>query len=408
MAALEKLPDYRDIVVFVGTTVRKPLPILKAYLDSLAWQDTQKQVRLVPIFVPDFTPEQADAQEYLFKWVNEHGGVLLQGVPSQQGDFSDAPQFMSHQWQTTSMARVGQNKNAIIRHALANNADYLWFADADLICDRTTLASMLSCDKPVVTATYWTRWSSSVPETARNDAGPQVWNTHPYNMDGHGMDAAEFRGKLVDRSLTRVWGFGACTLINRKVLEAGITFDFLPDVPMEGLMAGEDRHFCIRCERQHVEAYADNWPDIFHVYHAATDIAKIPAMVERLGAAHPDRLQYGDLFSARFRALEPLPVSPTHVQHVAPQYVRGRLGGAPLLPQLETALGGLSRGQSAVVRMDFPIHWPVAVLRGRSRLIEVTLIDAKPNCHPPILEEDFKHGIDVTTLTPRQLARQHG
>ncbi len=402
MAETLVLPDHRDTVVVVGTSVRKPLAVLSAYLSSLDAQELPPRVRLVPVFVPDFAPDQKDAQDYLFRWVNERGGTLIQGFPSSGKDFADDPGLQSHEWQPSSMARVGANKNLLIQHALAHKADYLFFADADLILDRTTVASLLSCDKPIVTATYWTRWQRSTNETGRIDAGPQVWLQHPYGLEGRGMDAAEFRTKLLSREVTRVWGFGACTLIQRKVLEAGISFEFLPDVPMQGLMAGEDRHFCIRCERMPVDAYADNWPDIFHIYHAPDDVDRIPAMQARLLATHPDQPKIGDLVSLRLRALEPIPVAPNRMSNARPEYLRGRLGAIAFLPELEQAILGMTRGSTAIVKVHFPIHYPLPYLRGRVRLIEVMLIDCKPNGYPPVVEEDMYANVDTMTLTPPQ------
>lgn len=391
MAETVVLPDHRVTTIVCGTAVRKNLTTLAAHLESLNWQELPKNVRLIPVFVPDFLPEQADAAQHLFQWVNERSGHLLEGVLSNAGDFSDAPHLQNHHWQASSMARVGANKNKILAWALAHKADYVFLCDADVILDRTTLASLLASDKPLVTGVYWTRWQASVPENARNDAGPQVWIHHPYQMEGRGMDGAEFRQKLLDRELTRVWGFGACTLIQRRVLEAGISFDFLPDVPMQGLMAGEDRHFSIRCERQHIDAYADNWPDAFHIYHGA-DVAKIPAMLARLGAPHPDTPRRGDLVSLRLRALEPLPVGPGRVQHTPPHALRGRVGSLAVLPELEEAVAGLRRGETAVVRVHFPVHYPLPVLRGRTRLIEVKLLDVKPFGFPPVVEDDLYVG----------------
>lgn len=407
MATTIVRPDYRETVVVVGTSVRKHLPTLAAHLASLAAQDLPPRVRLVPVYVPDFAPDQQDAQALLFKWVNERGGTLIQGLPQNGPDFSDAPHLPTHEWQPTAMARVGQNKNLIIQWALANKADYLLFCDADLILDATTVRSLLSCERPLVTATYWTHWQRSPHETAQPSAQPQVWLQHPYGLEGRGMDAAEFRGKLLSRELTRVWGFGACTLIQRKVLEAGVSFDYLPDVPQTGMMAGEDRHFSIRCERLHIDAYADNWPDVFHIYHAATDLPRVPAMAARLLAPHPLRPRVGDLVSLRLRALEPVPVAPNRVSQAQSQYPRGRLGSLALLPQIEDAVLGMERGQTCSVRVQFPTHYPVPFLRGRARLIEITLIDCKGHHAPPVVDEELHHLpngglVDPAVLTPPQ------
>ena len=403
------LPDQQPTRIIVGSTVRKPLEILKPFLDSLDWQVLPPRVQLIPAFVPDFTSEQSNAQAYLFEWVNKRHGQLIAGVPAHGRDFSDAPGLPTHEWTPSAMARVGANKNLLIRFALEQKADYLWFCDSDLILDRTTLASLLSCDKHIVTATYWTQWSKPTQETARVDAGPQVWNNHPYQMDGRGYEAHEFRAKLLSRDVVRVWGFGACTLIDRKALEAGVSFEFLPDVPMTGLMAGEDRHFCIRCERMHIDAWADNWPDCFHIYHAATDVPKIPAMVGRLGREHPDHARVGDLVSLRLRALEPIPVGPNRMAHSQPQLVRGRLGKIDMLPEIDAAVATMTRGETRTLSVHFPVHYPVPFLRGKTRLIEVWLIDCKPNSAAPVIDEELHFlpsgaVIDPSGLTDDQLA----
>lgn len=392
LVTLIPLPDYRKKRVVVGTTVRKSLPILQSYLASLDWQERDKQTVFEFCFVPDFAPDQQDAAAYLLRWVNERGGCLLQGAPQTQSDFSDAPGLESHQWGQSAMARVGWNKNQIIQYALNSKADALWLCDADLILDRTTFLSLDACEKPIVTATYWTRWAKQKPEGPKVPSQPQVWLTHPYGLAGRGMDEAEFRQKLLSRGVVRVYGFGACTLIQRRVLEAGVSFDYLPDVPMTGLMAGEDRHFCIRTERLHIDSWADNWPDCFHIYHADEDIPRIQEMATRLGSVHRGGAVGGDLVSLRLRPLEPIPVGPGRFQQAQSQPVRGRLGQVRLLPEIEEAVYGLTRGQRCTVRAHFPIDYPLPFLRGRARLIEVTLLDCKPFGFPPNVEDDLYVG----------------
>lgn len=405
---LEVLPEYKKRRIAVGTTVRKPLDVLKPYLASLDWQERAADVQFEYAFVPDFAPGQQDALDYLQRWVADRRGTLLQGAAATTVDFSDAPGLDSHQWQASAMARVGWNKNQIIQFALHSKCDALWFVDADLVMDRTTFRSLDAAEQPIVSAVYWTRWTRRGTETAKVHAAPQVWLRHPYELNGRGMDDAEFRQKLVSRGLVRVWGYGACTLIQRSVLEAGVSFEYLPDVPQSGLMAGEDRHFCIRAERLHIPAFADNWPDIFHIYHGDEDVPRVPEMVAELGKDHPKRPRLGDLVSLRIRAMEPLPIGPGRAQYQAPQMLRGRLGQIRVLPEIEEAIHGLERGGRAVIRCHFPVHYPLPAMRGRSRLIEVTLVDCKPFRFAPVLEDEMFVGtasrgvLDMTTLTPDQ------
>lgn len=362
------------------------------------------------MFVADFTTEQSDARDYLRQWVNEiGGGEVLRAVPSPLGDFSDDPGLPSHNWSPSSMARVGQAKNRILRKAIELKADAVWLVDADLILDKTTLKSLIAADRPVSCGVYWTHWQRATGnESIQLHAGPQVWLNHPYEMNGRGMEDWEFRGKLVRRELTQVWGQGACTLIDRRVVEAGINFDYVPEIPLQGLMAGEDRHFCLWAERGHLPMFADAWPDIFHIYHRPEDELKIPAMLERLGTDHPMTPQLGDLVSLLLQPLEPLP-TPRGMQQLSPHPVRGRLGQIPLMPELEEAVYHLTRGQTVTVRVHCPVSHPIPYYRGRARLYRVTLVDCKPFGHPPVLENEMFVGPkskavhDMALLSPQQI-----
>lgn len=372
------LPDARETVIVVGTTVRKNATILAAHLQSLAWQELPTRTRLHFVFVPDFTIDQSDAASLLFQWVNARNGELIQGVPSEAGDFNDAHPD-SHQWSQSAMARVGQNKNLILARARELQADYLFYCDADLILDRTTVASLLAAEKPITTAVYWTKWGQDRGENHQVPEQPQVWLQHPYSLHGRGMDEAEFLGKLRSKELTRVWGFGACTLLDKRVIESGVSFSYLQDVPhgpTDGLMAGEDRHFSIHAERRHIEAYADAWPDIFHLYRDA-DIARLPDVLARFAEPHPRLARTGDWVSLRLRPLEPMEVAPGRYQQLPVDMARGRLGAFALDPALERAVTTLPRGEQKVVKCHMPGHHPFPQWRGKSRLIELTVIDVK-------------------------------
>ena len=406
---LEPLPDHRTSTIVVGTSIRKSLEVLKPYLASLDWQQLPPRTRVHYVFIPDWAQINSDAETYLREWVKERGGEIIRRGPTTAGDFADGPEFDSHQWGLSAMVRVGQNKTRLMRRTLELKADAYFHADADLILDTTTLASLIAAEKPIATAVFWTHWTKRGFETRQIHAAPQVWLRHPYELSGRGMDEAEFRQKLINRELTRVWGFGACTLLSRKVLEAGITFDPLPDVPQQGLMAGEDRQFCIRAERAHIEAFADPWPDIFHVYHADQHVPLIPDMVKRLGAPHPEKATLGDLVSLKIEALEPVPHGNGGWQAIPRQHIRGRLGQIQVMPELEEAIYGLSRGETKIVPVHFPIHHSLPYFRGRRRLIRVTLIDVKPFGFPPVLDAELFVGphsgrrADTTTLSQQQL-----
>lgn len=408
MSVLLPLPEQKQFRVLCGTAVRKPLPVLQAYLRSLDRQELPPGTVLTFCFVEDFPDKRDPALAFLKEWVAQHpGSVLLSGGPTATDDFTDQ-HGVTHQWAPSAMKRVGRLKNRLLQKAADERYDAVFLADADLILDTTTLASLIAADVPIACGVYWTHWQRSPSPEVTVHAGPQVWLQHPYQLSGRGMDEAEFRRLLIDRQLVQVWGQGACTLIRTDVIRAGVSFSPFPGVAEVGLMAGEDRHFCLHAESRHIPMWADGWVDVFHQYHLPEDIAEGETWEQRLAAPHPERATTGDLFSATLTALEGVPQPDGRWTTVPPQKVRGRLGAVPMLPELEEALHEMRRGESRIVPVHFPVSHPIPQFRGTRRLVRVTLHDVKPYCVAPVIQKELYVGprsgayADGVTLTPAQ------
>jgi hypothetical protein len=417
---LAVVPHEQRHLVVVGTALRKPANIIAAYLQSLAWQVTPRNVEFVYLFVDDGL--DAEARKLVDDFVAARTGQVIVSGQGGAPDFSD--QGVTHNWSDTAMARVGRCKDWILDTARQNRAEGVWLADADLIMDPMTFSSMWSVPDPIICAVYWTVWSKNPPEQqAPTHAGPQVWMTHPYTLNGNGLEEWELRRRLVDRQLTQVFGQGACTLIRRAALQKGVSFAPVSGNTGPGLMQGEDRHFCIRAELLHLRMTADPWPDIFHIYHRPEDESRISEMLIRLGE-HSDFVWgshgklyeggpvpkdsrpplLGELVSLDLAALEPIH-TPNGVMYPPPQLVRGRLGVVGLHPELESALLSMQRGETRIVPTHFPLSYPFPPYRGQRRLIKVTLIDHKPYGFQPVIEDEILRNeagswIDTTTCTP--------
>jgi hypothetical protein len=396
---LRPTPQHQTFRILVGTSIRKPAHILQAYLHTLAWQILPPNASVSYCFVMD--TDEIAACHVMEQFVTEHGGALIR-PPVGPNDTNDQHP-VTHQWSPSGMARVGQNKNLILKHALEQRYDAVWLVDADLLCDRTTLLSLWSAKAPIACAVYWTRWHQTAQKMA---AAPQVWLTHPYGLEGRGYDQAEFRRELVERQRIEVWGQGACTLIRISAIEKGVNFDYIPGVPTDGMMAGEDRHFCLRAEGLHLPMFADGWPDIFHVYHPS-DAERIPEMLERLGKDHPTHASRGDWVNAILEPLEPVFTPPGSAHLIPPLWYRGLLG-SPMLPELEDALLTMTVGETRTIGLHYPAHYPLAQFRGQRRLLKVTLVDAKPWGYAPVVEQELMVGrttkvmADRTTLSVAQ------
>lgn len=391
---LQPTPDVRRLRCVVGTAIRKPVDILAGYLASLAQQRPVPGLDLTYHFILDHADPDAAALVHAF--VDKWGGIVENGDEVVEGqDFNDQHPT-THQWAPTAMARVGRLKNRILARARETHADAVWFVDADLILDPGTLRSLWYSEAPIACAVYWTRWQN----TPHAVAAPQVWLRHPYVLMGQGYaDEGAFRAQLLSRQLTRVWGQGACTLLRRAVLDKGVDFSYVPGVSTEGMMAGEDRHFCLRADAAHLSQVADPWPHIFHVYHPE-DRAKIAEWLERVSTLHVGPPAWLNL---HLRLLEPVPTGPGQLSQMPPAMARVRVGCGQLLPDLERQALEHLDGEPFIAEVRYPLHHPVPLLRGQKRLVEVTVVDWKVDRGMPVIEDEIVDGLDPVVYTPAQM-----
>lgn len=402
---LAPIPPLFSPKILIGAVVRKPPQVLRAWLQTLAWQRFRSPAPTLDLaFITNFAPTDAFADDA--KAVLAQSGAEIVDVPAPAGDYGDTPQTRA--WTGPAFTRMAQLKNELIQRALDTNADYLFLCDADVLCDPYTLQSLLDQDAPIVSAVYWTNWQRPVPGmTTFQHAGPQVWLRHPYYLDDERYSEGEFRERLVKRQRTRVRGLGACTLISAEALRAGVSFARVDALPPGPMSEGEDRHFCARAQRLHIPMFADPWPDVYHAYHPS-EYGDIPAMLARLYESHPQRPALGMLVSAKIEPLEPVTDALGRQMMLSPKYVRGRLGALAVLPQIEEAIGQLVVGDSAMVRVMYPQHFELAWLRGQTRIMRVTLLDAKPFRIAPTIDNEVFVGtlgtlLDATQLTKPQI-----
>ncbi len=387
MIHLAPTPDVARTQIRVGLVIRKPLDVFSACLRSLKGQRLPPNTDLTFHLIFD-TVDPA-----IILLASHLPAAIVECEDPVLGDFSD--EGSTHHWQRSSMERVGQFKNRILQRALQDKVDAVWLVDADLICDPGTLKSLWFADNPVVSAVFWTRWHD---DPALHSA-PQVWLRHPYQLDGRGYpDEPSFRRRLLSKQLTQVWGLGACTLIRRPVLEAGVNFSYIPGVSLEGMMAGEDRHFCLQCESRHIPMVADPWPHVYHIYHPSQrpEIPQREVQVANLQTGKPVWA------NVRMKLLEPIPTGPNAFGLVPPHVQRVRLGAGQILPDLEAQILQHLDGQPFVAQVNYPVWYEVPWLRGTRRLMDVTVIDWKNGTGIPVVEDELRGEFDLTTLTTEQ------
>lgn len=182
------------------------------------------------------------------------------------------------------------------------------------------------------------------------------------------MSHAEFMQALQRRQCIRVAGGGACVLIRREVLEAGVGYyPRLEGLPDGGMWQGEDRSFALRLQYARLRQYADAWPRIIHAYHPEQRTPEaLRRSAELVNAADDGWL------SLRIDALE----DPALDDSLDPalRLVRYRTASPTVMPQLHEAALATAAGEEAIVEVAFPGDYPIAPYRGQRKLYRLKRI----------------------------------
>ena len=186
---------------------------------------------------------------------NEKSSLLLQDTTvlapidiAQTTDYRRTP--ASHSWSGNAVSRVAAIKNYAIDQFLKTDATHLFLVDSDVILLPGTVDHLLGLGAPVVSSVYWSRWQPIQPYM------PNVWDGGHYDFH-----SGESLTRLAQPGHYEVGGLGACTLVERDVLER-IKFEPVPNFPMWG----EDRWFCMRAGVLGVPLLADGCLTPWHVY----------------------------------------------------------------------------------------------------------------------------------------------
>lgn len=151
-----------------------------------------------------------------------------------------------HVWQDENIRRVAELRNYTIDFALDAGYDYWFSIDTDLVLHPMTLKALLDADKDIVSEIFWSK-----------DPGGYEW-CNAWMRDRYSGTEPQFKTP----GLYQVGMTGACTLVKRKVLEAGVNYDFLPNLTIWG----EDRHFCIRAAAHRFEMWVDTHYPATHLF----------------------------------------------------------------------------------------------------------------------------------------------
>ncbi|KFN12155.1 MAG: glycosyltransferase family 2 protein [Paenibacillus macerans] len=247
--------------ILIGSPIRQQPEILQRFLASLA--NLERTSYEAVFFFIDDNDDPASA-ELLQKFSSHHAGTIIKRMTSSSDYIRNDT---THYWNEHLVWKVAGYKNIFIQHAREQQFDGLFLVDSDILLHPHTIEQLLEAKVDIVSEVFWTRWQ---PEA---EPQPQVWLQDEYTQwvqkRGEQLNdeqIAERYKSFIDMLRTpgfyEVGGLGACTLIGRRALDAGVNFRPIPNLSFWG----EDRHFCIRAAALGLSLYADTHFPAYHIY----------------------------------------------------------------------------------------------------------------------------------------------
>jgi len=247
--------------ILIGSPIHQKASILQYFLLSLEYLNTDG-FEVHYLFIDD--NESEDSRNILLDFAKRHHTAQILSSSDHQKYICDEN---THYWNEHLIWKVAHFKNTIIHTAIQNNFDYLFLIDSDIVLHPNTLKQLLHANKDIISNIFWTKWQPDLPEL------PQVWLFDQYSQyyckRGEKLSTEQIQQRhlqflqtLKKPGIYEVGGLGACTLINRKALEAGVNFNEIKNVSFWG----EDRHFCIRAQALGFDLFVDTHYPAFHIY----------------------------------------------------------------------------------------------------------------------------------------------
>jgi len=348
--------------ILAGSVVQQDPIVLEHHLRLLKNQDLDQNIGLDYVFIDDNLDKSSSALLC--------GDAVFAAEPKPD-DHSYRITDETHHWNISTFHWLGAQKQRLLNYAREEGYNYFWLVDSDLLCDRTTLRSLLSLQADIASAVFWTRWNPSMPPL------PQVWLRHPYEMEGLGMPSHVFMKCLEERKVIRVVGGGACCLIKTDITDRVRYSPPVANLPDHNMWQGEDRTFAINAAAFHINQYADGWPDIYHAYHPAQRKAKrLEKAAQILSGLQQEGVGFGDYVSFTIEPLEDAALASDLTPDI--RSVRGRFGALRVAPEIEDAILDMAPGDERIIEITFPVHHKFQDYRGKTKMYLLRLVDVKP------------------------------
>lgn len=255
--------------ILVASPIRQSNKILNEFLKSLDELD-KENLEVHYFFVDDNTDEKSSMLLDQFK--TKQNNVILKSSKDYIIENPDTAYLFSsvgdHMWKEDLIKKVTLFKDDMINFARKEKFDYIFFIDSDIVLNKNTLQHLISLKLDIVSNVFWTQWF-----VGSRQMEPQVWLQddhknfiqnwdHPLTKEEQEQSRADFYSKLKIPGTYKVGGLGACTLISKKAIDAGVSFKKIDNLSFWG----EDRHFCIRAGALGFDLFVDTTYPAYHIY----------------------------------------------------------------------------------------------------------------------------------------------
>ena len=234
-------------IVLVAVLVKQKGALLHYWLESLSDWDYPKN-RMI-IYIRENNSSD-DSEEILKSWADANRAQYLKIIE----DYSDldvpVENWGIHQWNETRFAALGRIREASVKAALNNDADFYFVSDVDNFLLPLTLSKLVDNNLPIVAPLL--RYATS--------EGEEMWapySNYHHEIDDHGylqVDAAYHR--VLNQE---VKGFIECPVVHCTYL---IRRDVLPFMKYVQDNQKTDRHeyvtFSNNCRDLKIPQYLDN------------------------------------------------------------------------------------------------------------------------------------------------------
>lgn len=233
----EELP-----LVLVASLIRNRAWCLPEFLKAVDRQSlTYPSEKLSFLFVVN---DSVDASfDILQRWAKDEGRKYKE-VKITTLNFTNVD-AVDHTWSEQKLQNMAVMRDQCLQALATSDSSFLFSIDSDVILQHTdTLKHLVHLDKSIVSEVFWATWENQAAKPM-----PNVWLSGGYHLTD------TFLTRLKHPGVYDVGGLGAITLIHRDVLDKGVNYQRVSNLPQD--MRGEDRDFCVRATCAGFKLWAD-------------------------------------------------------------------------------------------------------------------------------------------------------